>query len=1191
MAILRIFICISIPFGSSLFAATWNLNANGNWNVNGNWTAPVIFPNAIDAQANMLNIITANRTVTLGQNITIGIHNFDDNNNYSIASGANTLFYDVSAGTASLSVTNVNGNGAHTISCGVALNDTLVMSHTTTANFTISGGISGAGGLTKIGAGAGALVLSSGANSYLGATLINAGNVNYQTNGAIPAVSAVTIGDGIAPAALLRINDSITAPNALGMAINSDGTLFQANNQNVRLTSVQGSGAVSMSVGAGAQNFIDVLGTLSTTFSGAISGGNASASFAPNAGNRFLKSGSSTLTMSGASTHVSRTFISGGMINVQNGSGLGVAGTNSGTFVLGGATLEVQNSINLIKTLRLNGAGVAGAGALHNVGGSNTLSGPIQIGWVGGAEVASDVTIQVNGATIVNSTNIISGANAITLIGGGTLEYSGALSNTYTGLTTLNGGTLNLNKSGGGTAVVGNVQISGGTLFWSQANQIANTATVTESSGAFTMNGNSETITSYTFNGGSCTLGGAVLTLTSAVTPLTMRNTTIPTPGTVMLTGGGTVVFDNANNGTATIDSNLNLGGLVTTFNIANGTASSDMLITGVTSNGGITKIGAGTLELTGTNTYAGGITITAGTLQGHSNSLVGNIVNNSNLVFDQNFTGTYAGMMSGTGTFVKQGSGSLSLTNTNSIGGVATVAAGSLLVNNSLGGAGALIVNAGATLGGMGPISKNITVNGILSPGNSIDTLVIIGDVIQATGSTLRIEISPTSNDLVDITGTYTINPGATFELIPISGNYLVPFFSYTIVTTTGGVTGTFSTVTNPLPLFLPNVVYTPTEVLLQLLILNFTDFFKDGNGGEVAFCLDFLDPTSDSDLGMVVGALRMLPNLKEVEEALLQLQPSAFTSLAASQENDTLYVRNAIFQKLDKILYTCLSKCPSQTSLWITPFGGFSKQKSLKQEPGFHSNSPGALFGVDHSFTSNFSLGAGAGYTYSHLRWKRSRGVANIHSAYGALYSQLRNRRLYLQSIFLGAYNWYEVDRKIHFGTPTQPIHRTAHSHHSGAEASAHLKAGLMGRIRSFTFSPFASLDFLYLYENSFKEKGAKSLNLRIKKKDSILLIGEGGVDLSYCISGPKGEFTPFMGASYIWEDRLAGKKEKATFQGCPLDVKGLYPSRSLLGANGGFHAIMNDSCSKLSLLYQGKFQKHFQDHSLYLQFAYEF
>ena len=77
---------------------------------------------------------------------------------------------------------------------------------------------------------------------------------------------------------------------------------------------------------------------------------------------------------------------------------------------------------------------------------------------------------------------------------------------------------------------------------------------------------------------------------------------------------------------------------------------------------GSLTKSGAGTLILTGANSYAGGTTVSGGTLQGTTTSLQGNIPNNADVTFDQATTGTYAGIMSGTGGLTKSGAGTLTL-------------------------------------------------------------------------------------------------------------------------------------------------------------------------------------------------------------------------------------------------------------------------------------------------------------------------------------------------------------------------------------------------------------------------------------------------------------------------------------------------------------------------------------------------
>ncbi len=79
------------------------------------------------------------------------------------------------------------------------------------------------------------------------------------------------------------------------------------------------------------------------------------------------------------------------------------------------------------------------------------------------------------------------------------------------------------------------------------------------------------------------------------------------------------------------------------------------------------------------------------------------------------------------------------------------------------------MTVSSGATLGGTGTITKDITINGTLAPGNSIGTINLVGAQILASGSTTAIELNPTTNDLVNVTGTMMIDMGTTLQLIPL--------------------------------------------------------------------------------------------------------------------------------------------------------------------------------------------------------------------------------------------------------------------------------------------------------------------------------------------------------------------------------------------------------------------------------------
>jgi fibronectin-binding autotransporter adhesin len=227
------------------------------------------------------------------------------------------------------------------------------------------------------------------------------------------------------------------------------------------------------------------------------------------------KTGAGTIVLSGANTYTGATVIAGGAVDVKNPLALGT--TAGATTVNSGAELDFEANVAVgAETVTLNGSGTAGNGALRNTSGNNSLSGSIILG--SSSTIGSDLgTLTLSGgisnggftATFVGSgntteTGAINGSGDLAKSGSGTLTLTGT--NTYTGSTTVDGGTLVVANVSGALGATSSVLVNwGSTLLLGADNQINNAASVTLAGGTFAKGGFSE--------GGPNTVGLGLLTL------------------------------------------------------------------------------------------------------------------------------------------------------------------------------------------------------------------------------------------------------------------------------------------------------------------------------------------------------------------------------------------------------------------------------------------------------------------------------------------------------------------------------------------------------------------------------------------------------------------------------------------------------------------------------------------------------
>ena len=536
----------------------------------------------------------------------------------------------------------------------------------------------------------------------------------------------------------------------------------------------------------------------------------------------LIVKGNGTLVLSGANTFSGRTSINTGILSIGSVNRVvgGTASSNLGAPASAAAGTIDLGSGALAGTLAITGVSYQITDRVINLAGT-TGGGVIDASGAGGVAFTSDLTATGAGAKMFSlqgsGTNnafggaIVDGAGTISLTkdGTGMWTLNGSAANTFTGLTSVNAGILALAKTGGATAISGNLNIGDGlgtdTLRLGGNHQIADTAIVTvASSGIFDINGKSETIGGLRASAGAAQvqLGGGALAIDNA--SANSYAGSISGSGTLTKIGAGRLTLSGSSGSFSGLAS-VNAG--IVTLQSANALGTSAISVLsggkleiqgGLTVSNPLSLAGSGAGEgdgalasITGVNTVTGAIALAADTrVQSNAGTLnlKGNIGGTgATMTFggagDINVTGMIA---TGTGGLVKEGSCTLHLgaPGWNSFAGATLISAGSIVAdaasvfNNSA----ALTVSTGTLLS----LNNFSQVIGHLSGGGTLD----LG--ASGTGSLTLASGSGTFSGTFSGRGTIIIGPGA---ILTLGADFNAPYLNFTLAGGTLALNGHTST------------------------------------------------------------------------------------------------------------------------------------------------------------------------------------------------------------------------------------------------------------------------------------------------------------------------------------------------------------------------------------------------------------
>ena len=843
--------------------------------------------------------------------------------------------------------------------------------------------------------------------------------------------------------------------------------------------------------------------------------------------------GAGSLTIQNQGT-VSVTRATIGSLNGSSGIVLVDNGTwiNTGNFDVGFAGSAILNIVNggIVSNLTaIIGSAAGGLGIVTVDGaGSQWLNTGISIGFSGNGSL----TIS-NGAFVRADTGVVLGTNnnssgILNVLSGGILETAFLRKGTF-----------------GGT---GTVLFNGGIL---RANMANNTFISQFATGDLQIGSNGLFIDSNGFNIGATSvlsgtgflnkLGTGILTLSAA--QLYTGNTII-TNGTLAIGAGGSIAAS----------SGVNLTGSTAIFDIS---AGGNQLIRGLSGvNGSKVTLGANSLYVNSTS------------------------------------SSIFSGAIEGTGDFIKQGQGMLTLNgNSTTFTGTSFVEAGTLQVNGIL--LGDMDVLRGGRLQGSGVLG-NTTVRGVIAPGNSIGTLTV-GNYTQVPGSIYEVEINASGlSDRIFANGTATIG-GSTVQVIREPGAFHAGT-RYTILTAAGGVNGVYSTLlAQNYPFLNLALNYDANHVYLDMYrtAIPFTAGAYTKNQINTAIATESLGSGNP-----VYDAISNLPDLALAPQAFDALSGEIHASALAVFVEDSRYVRSAITNRISQS-FSQLVNNPynvreinfnpnSGVTVWGQGFGAWGNLEGNRNAAQVDRSTNGFFAGADTLLGTSFRLGLMTGFGNSKFDVNARSSSGSSTNFYAALYGGVLLGPVNVKAG--GAYTWHDIgiNRTVSF----PGFFNTLHSNNNGSTSQAFAELGYPVLYSGMEFEPFIGIANVDASSGRFLENTG-----------SAALSGSGSQNIFYSTLGLReaGKLTS-TGDTDVFEKLLLGWQHAYSevnplaffnFQsgGIPLGINGVPIAENalLIDAALWFQNVLGNYTFKLG--YIGEVANNVQDHGIVGVFTYRF
>ena len=504
-------------------------------------------------------------------------------------------------------------------------------------------------------------------------------------------------------------------------------------------------------------------------------------------------------------------------------------------------------------------------------------------------------------------------------------------------------------------------------------------------------------------------------------------------------------------------------------------------------------------------------------------------------------------------------------------------------------------------TLDGFGSLDGAVNnVTTMIKTGSGIWTAsgeISTNDLTVQDG-TLDIRVQQAASPTVQVANIFTNNGEVFFSLAG-----LTPSGSTFTALTSNGIAGvgTYSTSS---PLLTVNTVGNNVTLTKK----RYVDLADPNNPNEYSMAA-YLDPFTGSatgDLVTVLGMLDSVPSQQEFNDCLGQLGGLPTSGTMSMSVNTAQLVSLATQTRMAELRSYQIMMAkkdnepdPDDPESWpmfasVGDLAGLMQRSPEAKPNGVHLRVVGRTGGMDthggydgYDYDSiifsggydkmigdGFLLGVSGGYAETDADYKDTgESDSQLESYTAGFYSSWFEDDWYVDTVLAGAYNKYDINRKIPF------LGRTASSDSTGYTFSAKTSGGHKFHMGDYGLTPMVSLEYTRFHQEGYSETGAGAANLTMDDINSNFLESGLGGKIDRLWNTEFGQFIPEISAMWMHEWLTQDRNLTVSMSGMPGTVLSQLTAET---AKDSFQygvgvRILHEKGASLSLRYQGEVEEH--------------